>query len=181
MRVEFTGRNIDISSKFEQHAEKRLGKLGRLTERIDWVRVVVAEQRGRVSVEITADHDGTPIRSEVKGPDDRTSFDQALDKLERQLGKFRAKLRRRKRDSLRHAPVEELAEVPDEDDEDETDEPQILRTKAINIKPMSSEEAAMQMELLGHNFFLFRNADTELVSVVYKREHDGYGLLECET
>ncbi len=181
MRTEFTGRNTDVSAKFEEHAEKRLAKLNRLTDRIDWVRVIVSEQRGRISVEITADLDGTPLRSEVKGPDERTSFDQALDKLERQLRKFKAKLRQRRgRDTLRHAPAEEPVAIPEEEEEAGED-PKIVRTKAISIKPMSPEEAAMQMELLGHSFFLFRNSDTDLVSVVYRREHEGYGLLECET
>lgn len=180
MRIEFTGRNTAVPESLEAHAEKRLGRLDKIADHVGLVRVVVTEQRGRKGVEITADLDGTLIRGEVKGPDERTSFDSALEKLERQVRKFRAKLRKRGRETLRHPSDEEPEDLPEGEEED-SDEPRIMRTKSVSLKPMSPEEATLQMELVGHDFFLFRNSDTDLVSVVYKREHGGYGLLECET
>jgi putative sigma-54 modulation protein len=184
MRIEFTGRNGTLSPAFEDHAEKRLARLTRLADRVGTVRVVVSEQRGRKDVEITADLDGTLIRSEVKGPDERVGFDSALDKLERQVKKFRARFQRRRR-SQRHAAEEEaeavVVEVEEEVEEEAGDEPQVVRTKTVTLKPMSPEEAALQMELIGHDFFLFRNAESELVSVVYRRTDGDYGLIECES
>ncbi|MBM3473232.1 MAG: ribosome-associated translation inhibitor RaiA [Armatimonadetes bacterium] len=186
MRIEFTGRNSSLSPAFEEHAEKRLARLTRLADRVGVVRVVVSEQRGRKDVEITADLDGTLIRSEVKGPDERVGFDSALDKLERQVKKFRARFQRRRR-SQRHAAQEEAEAAVVEVEKDAQaepaagDEPQVVRTKTVTLKPMSPEEAALQMELIGHDFFLFRNAESDLVSVVYRRTDGDYGLIECES
>jgi putative sigma-54 modulation protein len=184
MRIEFTGRNAALPAAFEEYAERKLAHLTRLAAKVGTVRVVVSEQRGRKDVEITADLDGALIRSEVKGPDERVSFDSALDKLERQVRKYKARFQRRRRDQ-RHAaeaaPVEpEVEEVEAEPDGDGA-EPHVARTKTVTLKPMSPEEAALQMELLGHDFFLFRNAESELVSVVYRRTDGDYGLIECES
>jgi putative sigma-54 modulation protein len=184
MRIEFTGRNVPVSERLEEHAEKRLAKVERIFHRVTNFHVVVGEQRGRKVIEITADLAGKPIRSEVKGADERTTFDSALEKLTRQVGRYKSKVHRRGRDSLRHPAPEELEELPEdieEEDKPSADEPRIVRVKSVDLKPMSPEEAAMQMELLGHDFFLFRNADSDLVSVVYKRHDGGYGLLECES
>jgi putative sigma-54 modulation protein len=183
MRIEFTGRNAAVPGAFEEYAEKRLARLTRLAGHVGTVRVVVAEQRGRKDVEITADLDGTLIRSEVKGPDERVGFDSALDKLERQVKKFKDRFQRRRR-SQRHAAEAESAEGEVEVEATETepiDEPRVVRTKTVSLKPMSAEEATLQMELLGHDFFLFRNAESNLVSVVYRRTDGGYGLIECES
>ncbi len=186
MRIEFTGRNTPVTEGFENHAEGRLAKLTRLSNRIGPVRVVLFKQRGRMGVEITADMAGALIRSEVKGADERVSFDAALEKLERQVVKYKRKLHRRSRATFRKPVEGEVAEEPEleiEEDEELADapEPRVVRTKSVTLKPMSPEEAALQMELLGHSFFLFRNADTDLVGVVYKRLDGDYGLLECET
>jgi len=187
MRIEFIGRDAPLPAAFEEYAERRLAHLERLAKRVGTVRVVVSEQRGRKDVEITADLDGTLIRGEVKGPDERTSFDAALEKLERQVGKFKARFHRRRRLSQRLAAVEgEPRPAVEEDEEEEAppvsdEEPRVLRTKTVSLKPMSPEEAALQMELIGHDFFLFRNAESHLVSVVYRRTDGGYGLIECES
>ncbi|MBM3501292.1 MAG: ribosome-associated translation inhibitor RaiA [Armatimonadetes bacterium] len=185
MRIEFTGRNAALSPSFEEYAERKLSHLTRLAAKVGTVRVVVSEQRGRKDVEITADLDGTLIRSEVKGPDERISLDGALDKLERQVRKYKARFQRRRRDR-RHAAEAEgdavIEAAPEEVEPEETAaEPHVARTKTVALKPMSPEEAALQMELLGHDFFLFRNAESELVSVVYRRTDGDYGLIECES
>jgi putative sigma-54 modulation protein len=186
MRIEFTGRNAALPEAFEEYAEKRLARLTRLAGHVGTVRVIVAEQRGRKDVEITADLDGTLIRSEVKGPDERVGFDSALDKLERQVKKYKDRFQRRRR-SQRHAAEAESTGAEAEPEETEeveaepADEPRVVRTKTVSLKPMSAEEATLQMELLGHDFFLFRNAESDLVSVVYRRTDGGYGLIECES
>jgi putative sigma-54 modulation protein len=186
MRVEFTGRNTPVTEGFEDHAEGRLEKLTRLSDRLGPVRVVLSKQRGRMGCEITADVAGALIRSEVRGPDERASFDAALEKLERQVVKYKRKLHRRSRATVRKPATDERSEEASEEIEEhdasaDVREPRVVRTKSVTLKPMSPEEAALQMELLGHSFFLFRNADTNLVGVVYKRLDGDYGLLECET
>jgi len=184
MRIEFTGRNAPLPNAFEGYAEKRLARLTRLAGRVGTVRVVVAEQRGRKDVEITADLDGTLIRSEVKGPDERTSFDSALDKLERQVSRYKDRFQRRRRRGQRLGAAAETEPAEGEEvesPEPEAEAPQVVRTKSVTLKPMSAEEAVLQMELLGHDFFLFRNAESDLVSVVYRRQDSGYGLIECES
>jgi putative sigma-54 modulation protein len=187
MRIEFTGRNTPVTESFEDHAQRRLEKLGRISDRVGPVRVILSRQRGRTGVEITTDVAGALIRSEVKGPDERASFDSALEKLERQVRKYKDKLHRRSRDTFRKRPeLEEGEESETEEPESEEEPveapaPRVVRTKSVTLKPMSPEEAALQMELLGHSFFLFRNADTDFVGVVYKRLDGDYGLLECET
>ena len=185
MRIKFTGRHTPVSPALAEHAEKRLAKLERLHPRLTAAHVVLVEERGRIAVEITADLDGTPVRSEVKGADPRTSFDSALEKLERQILKYKARWHKRVRKLRRGAAEaqEEVVEQPAVEEEEapaDAEQPQIVRTKSVRLKPMAPEEAALQMELLGHDFFLFRNAESNLVAVVYTREEGGYGLLECE-
>ena len=185
MRIEFTGRNAALPDAFEEYAGNRLARLTRLAGRVGTVRVVVSEQRGRKDVEITADLDGALIRSEVKGPDERTSFDSALDKLERQVQRYKDRFQRRRRRGQRPgADQAEPVAVEEEEEEVESPaaaEPRVARTKTVALKPMSPEEAALQMELLGHDFFLFRNAESDLVSVIYRRTDGDYGLIECES
>jgi ribosome hibernation promoting factor len=183
MRTEFTARHTSLSPEFEDHATSRLAKLERLTNRLTGAHVVVSEERGRAGVEITLDLDGTPVRSEVKGPDPRVSFDAALEKLERRVQRYKARWHERVRKGRREpaAPAQEPEAEPQAEALAEVaDEPEIRRTKSVRLKPMGPAEAALQMELLGHDFFLFRNAESDLVAVVYKREDGGYGLLECE-
>lgn len=185
MRIEFTGRDVTPPSAFEQYAEKRLARLERFAKRVGTVRVVLSEQRGRKTVEITADLDGTLIRSETRAPEERVAFDSALEKLERQIDRYKTRFQRRRRASRRAAETQgEFAQevlVEDEGEEEEEEEVRVVRTKTVSLKPMSPEEAVLQMELLGHDFFLFRNADSDLVSVVYRRTAGDYGLIECES
>ncbi|MCE5216854.1 ribosome-associated translation inhibitor RaiA [bacterium] len=186
MKIAFQGRNSEITQRFRDHASPRLATLEHSFDRIKDVRVSLASQRGWRTVEITLEADSVLLRSEERSNDDLASFDKALDKLERQLKRYRERVRDHTRTPMRKLTTEggyEEAAEPEEGEEVDTvevapGEIRILRTKSHELKPMTPEEAALQMELLGHDFFLFFNAQSDQVQVVYRRRDGGYGLIE---
>ncbi len=186
MQTEFVGRNIEVSYRFRDHAEPRLRRLARLLGETSSVRVAVARHRGRSSVELTVDWWGPLLRSEVREVDDLTAFDRALEKLERQIVRYKQKLRQYPHDALRKMPASEeeveQEEPPEVEEADETAaaDIRIVRTKTHALKPMTPAEAVLQMELVGHSFYVFKDADTNQVGVVYKRTNGGYGLIEYD-
>lgn len=182
MQVSYQARNTTITSSFRQHAQPRIARLSRFFDRISEVRIVVSQQRHWITVEITVDADSALIRGEDRSEEALSSFDKALARVERQLHKYKEKLHRRGRQSRpQPAGAEETASAeaalttsPDEGDI------KIVRTKTHALKPMSPEEAVLQMELLGHDFFVFVNGRTEQVGVVYRRRDGDFGLIEPE-
>jgi putative sigma-54 modulation protein len=149
------------------------------------VRVTLSAQRSWRTVEITLEADGVMLRSEERSNDELASFDKALDRLERQLRRYRERATDHMKKPLRKLPEEgaEPASEPAEAEEAEEEEVgadaiKIIRTKTHALKPMTPEEAALQMELLGHDFFLFFDAQSNQVEVVYRRRDGGYGLIE---
>jgi len=187
MRIEFQGRNAEVTTRLRQHAEPRIATLDNLFDRVADVRVTVATQRAWRTVEITLEADGVLLRSEERTNDELASFDKALDRLERQLRRYRERVRHHGRRLTRDAVGEPVAEgAPEPVAASEPEEQvaphdiEIVRTKTHALKPMTPEEAALQMELLGHDFFLFFDAQSEQVEVVYRRRDGGYGLIEPE-
>ena len=185
MNVEFYGRNVEISPRFRQHAEPRISGLDGYFDRISEVRVTLASQRAWKTVEITLEADGVLLRSEERTNDELASFDKALERLERQLRRYRDRVTDHAKPSIRKMPVdtEEAgaaleAEVELDEEEEQVGDIRIIRTKAHALKPMTPEEAALQMELLGHDFFMFFDGESEQVEVVYRRRDGGYGLIE---
>lgn len=187
MRVEFQGRNCEVSDKFMQHAEPRIDSLDSFFDRIRDVRVTLSTQRAWKTVEITLDADGLLLRAEERTNDELASFDKALDRLERQLRRYRERVRDHTKTSIRKVVGEaeaaegeevEEVEVTEEEPADAAGEIEIVRTKAHSLKPMTPEEAALQMELVGHDFFVFVDGQSEQVGVVYRRRDGGYGLIE---
>lgn len=179
MKVEFHGRNAEVTERFRTHAEPRVVALQNLYERIQDVHVTLSSQRGWKTVEIMMVAEGALLRSEERSNDDLASFDKALARLERQLRRYRERLREHPRGSAKEAAAlrADAAEPPDEAESD-IDEISIIRTKSHPVKPMTPEEAALQMELLGHDFFMFFNPQSEQVELVYRRRNGGYGLIE---
>ena len=182
MKVEFNGRNAEITDRLREHADPRLASLENLYERVQDVRVTLSAQRSWRTVEITLEADGVMLRSEERSNDELASFDKALDRLERQLRRYRDRVRSHQRAGVRElgaaeepAAAEEAAAEPAES---EMGEIEIIRTKSHPVKPMTPEEAALQMELLGHDFFMFFNQQSEQVELVYRRRSGGYGLIE---
>jgi len=185
MKVSFYGRNCDLSEKFRKHAEPRVATLENFFDRIGEVRVGLATQKGWRTVEITLEADGLLLRAEERTNDELASFDKALDRLERQLRRYRERVRDHYKQSLRRLPEQEAVSEEVEEPVELGLEPvagpediSIVRTKTHALKPMTAEEAALQMELLGHDFFVFFNGQNDQVEVVYRRRDGGYGLIE---
>ena len=161
MRITITGRNIDITDGLRSAVEDKLSKLEKYFTPDTDVFVTLSVEKERQKIEVTIPVKGNIIRSEQVSNDMYVSIDLVEEVIERQLKKYKNKL------------VSKQQNAAD-------DEIQIIRTKRFGMKPMYPEDACVQMELLGHNFFVFRNAETEEVNVVYKRKGNTYGLIEPE-
>ena len=176
MRIMVRGKNIEVTDALRDYVAKRLGKLEKFFE-LDDAQVTLLVERENHVVEVTIPINGMILRGEEETGDMYSSIDLVVDKLEKQLEKYKTKLLDRRPKNLQ-APVRELpADLLGQSNEAE-DMPRIVRTKRFAVKPMAVDEAVMQMNLLGHSFFVFTNADTEDVNVVYRRKDGNYGLIE---
>ena len=173
MRFIITGRNIDITEGLKSAVEEKLGKLDRFFAPETEVNVTLSVEKERQKIEVTIPVKGNIIRSEQVSSDMYVSIDLVEEVIERQLKKYKNKIVDKQQNAAAFAQ-----EFVDKDYDD--DEVKIIRTKRFGIKPMDPEEACVQMELLGHNFYVFFNAETEEVNVVYKRKGNTYGLIEPE-
>ena len=177
MNLVISGKNIDITDGLRQAVEDKLSKLERyFTPETDII-VTLSIEKERQKIEVTIPVKGNIIRSEQVSNDMYVSIDLVEEVIERQLKKYKNKIIDQKQSapSLQNFQKEYI-EKEIEDDEDV----KIIRTKRFGMKPMYPEDACVQMELLGHNFFVFQNAETEEVNVVYKRKGNTYGLIEPE-
>lgn len=175
MRITVKGKNLEVTDALRQHAEKKVGKLGKYFRNgVVGADVLLSVERELHIAEITLQVAGLLLRGESRTVDMYGSIDSAVDRIERQLGKYKAKIQRR----LPEGPRMALAELNGNRKNDEDVSPKVVRVKRFAIKPMDVEEAITQMELLGHDFFMFTNAGTDQVNVVYKRRNGDYGLIE---
>lgn len=175
MNVKVRGKQIEVTNALRQHVEKRIGKLEKYFDKLEEAQVTLSVEKDRHRVEVTIPVDGIILRGEEESGDMYSSVDMVIDKLEKQIRKHKTRLAKK----IRSNSLRELAAQGDDGVEEE-EEPKILRTKRFTIKPMPVDEAIMQMNLLGHNFFVFSNAETEQVNVVYRRKDGNYGLIEPE-
>lgn len=173
MRFIITGRNIDITEGLKSAVEEKLGKLDRFFFFFSEVNVTLSVEKERQKIEVTIPVKGNIIRSEQVSSDMYVSIDLVEEVIERQLKKYKNKIVDKQQNAAAFA--QEFVEKDYDDDE-----VKIIRTKRFGIKPMDPEEACVQMELLGHNFYVFFNSETEEVNVVYKRKGNTYGLIEPE-
>jgi putative sigma-54 modulation protein len=173
MRVTVIGKNIDITPALKEIVEKKISKVERYFEPEVQARVTLTVQKNRQIAEVTIPFNGVILRCEESTNDMYKSIDLVEIKLERQIRKQRTKLQRRSNDSLRFSNFDKLAFEDEHDPQGE-----IVKVKRFNIKPMTTDEAVLQMELVQHNFFVFKDADTNNVNVIYKRKDGNYGLLE---
>lgn len=185
MRVLVKGKSEDVSAALESYAEKRLQKLEKYFHKVKVAEVTTSVQKGWHIVEVLVEGDGILLRAEERCQDMYEAIDLVSKKLEQQVRRFKGKLTRRPRDSRDGAAVAEAEpavdldlEAEDLEGDEDSDLPRIVRQKRFAVKPMSAEEAAEQMELLNHSFFVFLNAQTEQVSVIYRRRDGNYGLIE---
>ena len=171
MRVTVIGKNIDVTPALREIVEKKISKLDKYFKPNVEARATLTVQKNSQIFEVTIPFNGVILRCEESTDDMYKSIDLVQAKLERQIRKQRTKLQRRSNESLRFSNFDEVA--LEEDDQGE-----IVKVKKFNIKPMSTEEAILQMELVEHNFFVFKDSDTDNVNVIYKRKDGNYGLLE---
>ena len=175
MRFIITGRNMVVTEGLREAVEEKLGKLDKYFAEETKADVTLSVNRNDQKVEVTIPVKGGIIRAEEVSEDMYASIDMVEETIERQLVKYKNKLVDKKK-SYRDNFTNDYIEA-DYEDEDE-DVVKIVRTKSFGIKPMDAEEACIQMELLGHNFFVFLNAETDEVNVVYKRKGGTFGLIE---
>lgn len=179
MHITVSGKNIAITDGLRETVTKKLSKFDRYFSPNVEAYVTLSVQKNRQIVEVTIPFNGVILRAEEANEDMYAAIDLVLEKLERQIRKQKTKLEKRKYgDSLRFQFIPDY--VPDRNENDDNVEAKIIKTKKFPIKPMSNEEAALQMELLGHNFFVYKNAETDEVNVLYKRKDGQYGLIEPE-
>ncbi|CQR70413.1 ribosome hibernation-promoting factor, HPF/YfiA family [Sporomusa ovata] len=178
MAIIVRGKNIDITPALKDYVTKRVGKITKYFDGASMgeITAILTVNKGRHIVEVTVPINGILLRGEEETPDMYTSIDLVIEKLEKQIEKYKTKLSRKlkggsfKTDLITAAPLATASE----------DEFDIVKTKRFAIKPMVVDEAVMQMNLINHDFYVFANADTEEVNVVYRRRDGRYGLIEPE-
>ena len=174
MRYTISGKNINITEGLKEAVEHKLGKLERYFSPDTEVQVTLSVEKDRQNIEVTIPIKGTIIRAEQNSSDMYVSIDLVQEILERQIKKYKTKIVDKKQSAaaFSDAFIQEEAE-PEE-------AINIVKTKRFAMKPMDPEEACLQMELLGHDFYMFLNAETDQINVVYKRKANSYGLIEPE-
>jgi len=178
MQFQVKGRNLEVSDALRSYAESKLSKLDRQLKDPRVELELAVERNPSIAqnhvAEATIWTNGPVLRAREASADMRASIDQLVDKLERQIGRYRTRARDRRRRAARaNAPSPDtIAAMTD-------DEPQIVKTKQFSLSPpMNAEEAVLQLELVGHDFFVLRNVESGDVNVVYRRRDGGYGLIE---
>ncbi|MBQ3497151.1 MAG: ribosome-associated translation inhibitor RaiA [Oscillospiraceae bacterium] len=178
MKFTFTCKKVPLNDSIKEYAEKKISKLDKyFREEAEAFVIFSVEKRNRCLVEVTLrGADGTLYRASCEDSDGdmRSAIDDAASFIDRKIRKNKTRLAKNLRsDAL-------VSDVPAEFDIDEEREFEIVRTKHFAVKPMSAEEAILQMNLLGHSFFVFRNVDDGVLSIVYARKQGGYGLIETD-
>ncbi|HIV25811.1 MAG TPA: ribosome-associated translation inhibitor RaiA [Candidatus Scatomonas pullistercoris] len=174
MNITISGKNIEVTDGLRAAINEKLGKLERYFTPETDVIVTLSVEKERQKIEVTIPVKGNIIRSEQVSNDMYVSIDLVEEVIERQLRKYKNKI------VDKHQAGGNFQKAYMENDYMENEDIQIIRTKKFDIKPMYPEDACVQMELLGHNFFVFCNAETDEVNVVYKRKGNTYGLIEPE-
>lgn len=172
MKYVIVGKNMEVTSSLEAAVKEKLGKLDKFFAEDTTAHVTLSINRDRHNIEVTIPVKGNVIRCEQVSNDMYTSIDQVEEVIERQLKKYKKKL------IDKHQNAENFQKAYIEHDYELDDEVRIIRTKSFDMKPMYPEDACIQMELLGHNFFVFINAENDQTCVVYKRKGGTYGLIE---
>ena len=183
MNLVIQGRNMAVTPRIQSYVERKIGRLDRYMPNITEVRVDLSEEKSnrmgnRMTAQVTIRHTrGTILRAEERTNDLYAAVDAVVDKLYRQIERYKGKQKRRGDDFQEDFAEYETAIALEEED---LELGHVIRRKRFSISPMNEEEAIEQMQLLGHDFFVFMNAETGGVNVVYQRKDGNYGLLEPE-
>ncbi len=177
MKVTVIAKNIELTPAIKDMVEKKISKLDKYFDPNVEAKATLSVQKNRQIIEVTIPFNGIILRGEEGTEDLYKSIDLVEEKLERQIRKQKTKLSRRNSTGSLRYPDFNSIDINEEEDEQHS---KVVKTKSFDVKPMSSEEAILQMELLGHNFFVYQDWKTSKVNVVYKRKDGNYGLIEPE-
>jgi len=175
MNYIISGKNIDVTEGLKAAVYDKLGRLEKFFSEDTKAQVTFSVEKERQKIEVTIPMKGHIIRAEQVSDDMYVSIDMVVEIIERQVVRYKKRIVDQEQDAAYFQDS-----FLDEEDESDDDEIQIIRSKRFAVKPMYPEDACVQMELLGHNFYVFRNAETDEVNVVYKRKGNTYGLIEPE-
>lgn len=173
MKITYTARKVNLRDNFKERVEKKLRKFDKIFSDEAQAFVVVTLDKSSQTVEITIKDNHMVYRAEKTMPEMNDALDKCIDVLGRQLRKNKSRLEKR----LRSGSLEELV-APVEENVAEEEEFEVVRTKTIPLKPISVDEAILQMNMVGHKFYMFTNADSDEINVVYVRNDGAYGLLQ---
>lgn len=174
MEIFMRGNKVEITDAMSSYVKEKLSKLDKyISDENVKANVLVKVRNYTQKVEVTIPLKTLILRAEEEQEDFYAAVDLIINKLERQIRKNKAKIEKREKRGVKEFNIEDIVPESEEDEE-------IVKRKKIDVKPMSYEEAVLQMELLGHSFYLYKDSDTNAVSVVYKRKDGGYGIIESE-
>ena len=170
MNVTVNGKKMQINQSFTEYAQQRLdAKLDKFFGDEAEAKLMLTERKGKIELELTVRYEQMLFRAEQTAVDKNDALDAAIDKIIRQIRKNKTRLEKRLKDNAFKQEFQDTVEEADIS---------VIRTKKFKLRPMSAEEAILQMNMLGHSFFMFRNAATGEINVVYQREDEGYAILE---
>ena len=172
MAITVRGKNIEITPALKEYVVKRSNKITKYFDTLGEITAILAVEKGRHIIELTVPVNGMILRGEEATTDMYTSIDLVVDKIEKQIEKYRTKISRRMKAGTFKGELVATTAVP------EVEELQVVKTKRFAVKPMDIEEAILQMNLVNHDFYVFSNSETEEVNVVYRRKDGRYGLIE---
>lgn len=175
MKVTVIAKNMELTDALKEIVQKKISKLEKYFEVNVEAKATLSVQKNRHIIEVTIPFNGVILRGEEATSDMYKSLDLVEDKLERQIRKQKTRLSRKHGGSLRFGEINNIDTKSQEEENGK-----LVRVKKFGVKPMNSEEAILQMDLLGHNFFVYQDADSSKVNVIYKRKDGDYGLLEPE-
>ncbi len=182
MQYIITGKNIEVTKALQDKVVAKLSKLEKFFSPDSEARVTLSVEKLSQIVEVTIPTKGRLLRAEVESQDMYAAIDEIVDVLQRQLHKYKNKLKDKARRDIPSKDEQQIQNIIFDSVEDPKEESNIKieKVKRFDLKPMDAEEAVLEMELIGHNFFVFKNGETDEVNVVYKRKNGTYGLIEPE-
>ena len=173
MEVIIRGNKIEITDSMKEYVKEKLAKLDKYSVEDMKATVLVKIRNYTQKVEVTIPLKTLILRAEEEASDFYSAVDLVVNKLERQIRKNKTKLKKKEKSGIKELNISEIIDIPEEDEID-------IKRKKIEIKPMNLDEAILQMELLGHNFYMYKDSDLDSVALVYKRKSGGYGVIETE-
>lgn len=176
MKITLRGKNIEITEAIEEKVSEKLSKLDKyfiVSENVE-AKVLVRTYPYGQKIEVTIPTEYVLLRAEVVDQDLYNAIDLVIDKLEGQIRKYKTRLNRKSKDNKLAFNLSSIEPLEEEEED------VLVKTKTITPKPMDMEEAIMQMELIGHSFFVYRDTETDAISIVYRRNDGNYGLIETE-